>query len=95
MGFSKEMQEALKADAEKLSALTGDEHAVEFFDIEMPEKVMEVTNREPGYAHTRVQGTCSPDVTVEDVKRRFYHGYFGGRDAWVRDGKFGCVIHTD
>lgn len=31
-GFSKEMQDALKADAEKLSALTGEEHTIEFFD---------------------------------------------------------------
>ena len=33
-GFSKEMQDALKADAEKLSAMTGEEHTVEFFDYE-------------------------------------------------------------
>ncbi|TGP34044.1 MULTISPECIES: hypothetical protein [unclassified Mesorhizobium] len=30
-GFSKEMQDALRADAEKLSAMTGEEHTVEFF----------------------------------------------------------------
>lgn len=30
-GFSKEMQDALRADAEKLSAMTGAEHTVEFF----------------------------------------------------------------
>ncbi|MER9829205.1 hypothetical protein NKJ51_12560 [Mesorhizobium sp. M0134] len=64
-------------------------------DIETPAKVMDVTGRERGYAHTRIWGTCSQDVTVEDVKERLYHWYFGGRDAWVRDGKFGCVIHTD
>jgi len=33
-GFSKEMQDALRADAEKLSAMTGEEHTVEFFDFE-------------------------------------------------------------
>ncbi|WP_292099510.1 hypothetical protein [Mesorhizobium sp.] len=33
-GFSREMQEALHADAEKLSAITGYEHRVEFFDAD-------------------------------------------------------------
>ncbi|TPN04478.1 3'-5' exonuclease [Mesorhizobium sp. B2-1-2] len=32
-GFSREMQDALHADAEKLSGLTGEEHRVEFFDL--------------------------------------------------------------
>lgn len=58
-------------------------------------KQMIVTDRSPGYGHTTVSGVCSPDVTVEDVQKRFYHSYFGGRQAWVRDGRFGCVIHTD
>ncbi len=56
---------------------------------------MIVTARSAGYAHVAVRGDCSPDITVEDVKKRFYHWYFGGRDAWVRDGRFGCTIHTD
>lgn len=55
----------------------------------------EVTDSSFGYAHTTVQGTCPADATVQEVKDRFYHEYFGGRDAWVRDGKFGCTIHTD
>lgn len=59
------------------------------------EKVMEVTHRSPGYAQVTIQGTCSPDVTVDDVKKQFYHWYFEGRDAWVRDGRFGCVVYTD
>lgn len=58
-------------------------------------KVMTVTHRIPGYAHVTIQGVCSPDVTVEDVKAEFYHWYFEGREAWVRDGRFGCVVHTD
>lgn len=37
--FSKEMQDALKQDAEKLSAMTGEEHTVEFFDFEEPKAV--------------------------------------------------------
>lgn len=58
-------------------------------------KQMTVTDRSHGYNNTTVSGVCSPDVTVEDVKKRFYHSYFGGREAWVRDGRFGCVIYTD
>lgn len=34
--FSKEMQDALRQDAEKLSAMTGEEHTVEFFDFVEP-----------------------------------------------------------
>lgn len=56
---------------------------------------MSVTSRSDGYGHCTVSGVCSPDVTVEDVKKRFYHFYFGGRAAWVKDGRFGCTIHTD
>lgn len=33
-GWSKEMQDALRADAEKLSQLTGEDHSVEFFDFD-------------------------------------------------------------
>lgn len=36
-GFSKEMQDALNVDAEKLSAMTGEEHSVEFFDWQEPQ----------------------------------------------------------
>lgn len=55
----------------------------------------EVTSRTEGYNHTTVQGTCPADATVEEVKERFYHWYFGGRGAWVKDGRFGCTIHND
>ena len=58
-------------------------------------KQMIVIDRSNGYNNVTVSGVCSPDVTVEDVKKRFYHCYFGGRHAWVSDGKFGCTIHTD
>jgi hypothetical protein len=54
-----------------------------------------VQNREHGYAHVRVNGTYTGPATVDDVRKRFYHDYFGGRDAWCRDGRFGAVIHTD
>lgn len=54
-----------------------------------------VEHRESGYANVRVSGTYTGPATVEDVKKRFYHSYFGGRDAWCRDGRFGAVIHTD
>lgn len=58
-------------------------------------KQMIVENRGNGYNHCTVSGVCSPDVTVDDVKKRFYHDYFGGRGAWVKDGRFGATIHTD
>lgn len=58
-------------------------------------KQMVVTDRSNGHNNVSVSGVCSPDVTVEDVKKRFYHFYFGGREAWVKDGRFGCTIHTD
>lgn len=55
-----------------------------------------VTGRQPGHAHVMLWGTCLLDVTVEEVRARFYHSYFGGRDAWV-DGKgnWSAVVHTD
>lgn len=54
-----------------------------------------VTDRGNGYGHVTVQGTCPPDATVDEVREHFYHSYFGGRGAWVKDGQFGCTIHTD
>jgi len=48
-----------------------------------------------GYCHTRISGSCSEDVTVSDIEERFYDPYFGGRNAWVRDGKFGVIVHND
>lgn len=56
---------------------------------------MIVTQRGAGYNNVTVSGVCSPDVTAEDVKKRFYHWYFGGRGAWAENGRFGCTIHTD
>ena len=54
-----------------------------------------VTQRSHGHNTTTVQGTCPADSTVEEVKERFYHDYFGGRGAWVNAGRFGCTIHLD
>ena len=55
----------------------------------------EVTQRQEGHANVTVWGTCPADATVAEVEERFYHWYFGGRGAWVKDGQFGCTIHTD
>jgi uncharacterized protein YceK len=52
-----------------------------------------VVKTEHGYNHDRLSGTCGSDVTVKDIEAKFYHSYFGGRDAWVRDGQWGCVVH--
>jgi hypothetical protein len=54
-----------------------------------------VERSEPGYNHVCLHGTYTGPATVEDVKKRFYHEYFGGREAWCRDGRFGCVYHID
>lgn len=58
-------------------------------------KDIEVVYRVPEYARTILKGVCGPDVTVEDIRRAMYHEYFGGRDAWVRNGEWGCVRHDD
>lgn len=63
-------------------------------DKTSPERIV-VEWREVGYAHTRLQGSCAADVTVEEIKGKFYDPYFGGRDAWVENGKWGCVRHDD
>lgn len=55
----------------------------------------DVTSRSYGYNNTTVSGTCPEDATVKEVEEYFYHDYFGGRGAWVKDGRFGCTIHTD
>lgn len=45
-------------------------------------KLLTVQKR-PGYAHNAYEGECSVDTTVEDIQRKFYDPYFGGREAWV------------
>lgn len=62
---------------------------------EIEEKVIEIVDRFPGYGHTRYQGTCSANVTVEDIEKKIYHSYFGGSQAWVRDGRWGAICNTD
>jgi hypothetical protein len=65
-------------------------------DIKTPvPPVFTTTYREQGYAHTRLAGTYTGDATAKDVEQQFYHSYFGGRDAWAKDGQWSCVVHTD
>lgn len=59
------------------------------------EKRIEVTRCVPGYANTRFEGRCSDDVTVEDIKEKFYHPHFGGRGAFVSNGSFQAIRHDD
>lgn len=54
-----------------------------------------VSQRLGGYAHVTLYGTYTGPASVKDVEQRFYHPYFGGREAWVKDGQWGCVVHTD
>lgn len=57
--------------------------------------VFTVTHRSAGYAHTRLSGTYTGKSTAKDVSDRFYHDYFGGREAWASGGSWSCVVHTD
>lgn len=57
------------------------------------EKSFTVEHTEHGYNHDRLSGTYTGDVTAEDVAKEFYHWYTGGRDAWAKDGKWGCIVH--
>lgn len=48
-----------------------------------------------GWNHTERTGTCGPEVTVEDIQTQFYNPFFGGRGAWVKDGRWGAITHND
>jgi hypothetical protein len=63
--------------------------------VEADEITFEVINREPGYNNVSISGTYTGPATEQHVKDRFYHSYFGGREAWCKDGKWGCVVHID
>ena len=52
-----------------------------------------VDSVEHRYNNTKYGGSCGAGVTVEDIKARYYHPYTGGRDAWVKDGRWGAVEH--
>lgn len=60
------------------------------------EKIITMIGRSGGTAHEQeIWGTCSSNVTVEDIENLFYP-HFGGRDAHVYvDGTWRCVVHTD
>lgn len=49
----------------------------------------------PGYAHCLYEGTCEASVTLEDLARLFAHPQWGGRAAWIRDGRFSIIRHLD
>lgn len=59
-------------------------------------KVIKITNRVPGYAHIRWEGTCSDNVTIKDIIEKFYHSKFGGRNPHIsKDGTFSVIEYTD
>ena len=62
-------------------------------DTTLDPKFIHVDTVEHGYNHTRYGGRCGPEVTIDDIKARYYHPYTGGRDAWVKDGRWGAVEH--
>lgn len=69
------------------------EHARD--DGQDPRTFIEVEHRLAGHANVRLSGRCGPDVTRHDIEKRFYHPYFGGRDAGVSEGRFWVTVHTD
>ena len=56
---------------------------------------IEVTSSTPGYAHTKHEGRCPKGTTVEEIRKRFYDPYFGGREARVTGTYFSVIEHTD
>jgi len=48
----------------------------------------------PGYAHCLYEGRCR-NITLEELCKLFVHPMFGGRSAWIRDGLFSIIRHTD
>lgn len=47
-----------------------------------------------GYGTEHLSGTYTGPATAKDVEARFF-GPLGGREAWARDGQWGCVVYTD
>ena len=64
-------------------------------NTEQDRKFIKVTRTMPGYHHTDYEGECGPDVTIDDIKKKFYSPYFGGRNARVCNGKWSATRHDD
>lgn len=64
-------------------------------DVATDPKSITVVTVQHGYNHTVYGGICGPEVTLDDIKERFYHPHFGGRQAWVEDGNWGATCHDD
>lgn len=56
-----------------------------------------VERAEHGYNHVRYHGTFTGPATIDDLKKRFYHEYFGGREARLDANlkTFSVVTHID
>jgi hypothetical protein len=53
-----------------------------------------VTNAYPGYAHTKYEGTCDPDVTYKEICDWLNLG-LGYRSVYLSDCKWGGIRHDD
>ena len=82
-------------DAPSVGKFVSAEIVGKFSSRKLEPAAFTVTSRERGHNHIRMQGTFTGSATVEDVKKNFCNEHFGGRDAWVRDGQFGVIVHTD
>lgn len=63
-------------------------------DYLAPDEIVEDEHINNG-THTIVRGRCGDEVTAADIRERFYHPVFGGREALVLGGWFSVIVHTD
>ncbi|WP_273455821.1 hypothetical protein [Nevskia ramosa] len=61
---------------------------------EEPKVITPVTYHN-GHNITTITGNYTGPVTHKDIEKRFYHPYFGGRQATARDGRFSVIVHND
>lgn len=59
------------------------------------EKTYTVTLWKSQHGHDVIEGTYTGPVTSADVAAKYYHDWFGGRDAVAADGRFSAIRHTD
>jgi hypothetical protein len=60
------------------------------------DKIITVRSVTHGYAHKRIQGDCSTNVTVDDIIDAYgFETPYGYREASCSGGRFSIIVHTD
>lgn len=54
-----------------------------------------ITSSMRGYKCHTIKGSFVGSMTAENVRKEFYHEFFGGSEAWVRGNEFGCIVYDD